>query len=404
MGIVLNNQGKLEEAIKAYTKVLSVKPDYAKAYNNMGISLKDQGKLDKAIEAYNKALSINPDYAEALHHMGIALQDQGKLNKAIEAYNKALSINPDYDALIENFFLLETQLLNTENINKKLRNITNKQIIRLKKRPKFQILKAVSLFIDADLNTTQEHIKNFKRCDENLFSSMKPKDKIFCIGYANFLNRLTEKPLPKTISDSDNLIYHLGESHCLSYAHQFININGTDFKILPKITFGGKAFHFSRKVNNQYKAITKANFYGIPKGSKVFISFGEIDCRPNEGFISAASKINRPMDDLITDTVRGYINWFAEQNQNKNHSLFFFNVPAPIYNEKFTAEVNEEITSIIKSFNNSINKIALYHNFNIIDVYKFTVRCDGFSNGSFHLDSYHLTRDAIFEIEKQIST
>ena len=110
------------------------------------------------------------------------------------------------------------------------------------------------------------------------------------------------------------------------------------------------------------------------------------------------------MDDLITDTVRGYINWFAEQNQNKNHSLFFFNVPAPIYNEKFTAEVNEEITSIIKSFNNSINKIALYHNFNIIDVYKFTVRCDGFSNGSFHLDSYHLTRDAIFEIEKQIST
>jgi tetratricopeptide (TPR) repeat protein len=34
-----------------------MKPDYAEAYNNMGIALQDQGKLDEAIESYNKALS-----------------------------------------------------------------------------------------------------------------------------------------------------------------------------------------------------------------------------------------------------------------------------------------------------------------------------------------------------------
>ena len=58
---------------------------------NMGNALKDQGKLEEAIESYNKALSLKPDYAEAYNNMGNALKDQGKLEEAIEAYNKALS-------------------------------------------------------------------------------------------------------------------------------------------------------------------------------------------------------------------------------------------------------------------------------------------------------------------------
>ena len=34
----------------------------------MGNALQDQGKLEEAIEAYNKALSIKPDYAEAIEN------------------------------------------------------------------------------------------------------------------------------------------------------------------------------------------------------------------------------------------------------------------------------------------------------------------------------------------------
>ena len=42
------SNNKLEEAIEAYNKALSIKPDYAEAYNNMGNALKDQGKLEEA--------------------------------------------------------------------------------------------------------------------------------------------------------------------------------------------------------------------------------------------------------------------------------------------------------------------------------------------------------------------
>ena len=97
MGIALRDKGDLDDAIKAYNKALSIKPDYADAYNNMGIALRDHGNLDDAITAYNKALLINPDYADAYNNMGNALNDQGNLDGAITSYDKALSIMPKHN-------------------------------------------------------------------------------------------------------------------------------------------------------------------------------------------------------------------------------------------------------------------------------------------------------------------
>ena len=65
------------------------------------------------------------------------------------------------------------------------------------------------------------------------------------------------------------------------------------------ITFGGKAFHFSKTKDDAFKAITKANFTSISEGSEVFISFGEIDYRPNEGFLSAAAKLKNQSKNLF---------------------------------------------------------------------------------------------------------
>ncbi|MDB9870387.1 tetratricopeptide repeat protein [Alphaproteobacteria bacterium] len=96
MGNVLKDQGKLDEAIEAYNKSISLKPDFVVSYYNMGNILKNQGKLDEAIKAYNKSISLNPDYTDAYSNMGNALKDQGKLDEAIEAYNKAISLKPDY--------------------------------------------------------------------------------------------------------------------------------------------------------------------------------------------------------------------------------------------------------------------------------------------------------------------
>ena len=91
MGVTLQEQGKLEEAIEAYNKALAIKPDYAEAYNNMGVTLKEQGKLEEAIEAYNKALAIKPDYAEAARNL-VKLPVGCIDEQTISELNKKLSL------------------------------------------------------------------------------------------------------------------------------------------------------------------------------------------------------------------------------------------------------------------------------------------------------------------------
>ena len=96
MGVSAAQIGKLDEAVIAFQKALSIKPDYAAAYLNMGNALKEQQKVEEAIEAYRQAFSIKPDYVEAYYNIGNAFRDQEKLQEAIEAYCKAISIKPDY--------------------------------------------------------------------------------------------------------------------------------------------------------------------------------------------------------------------------------------------------------------------------------------------------------------------
>ncbi len=94
-GYALQMQGLHEQAISSFQKVLSIKPDLPQAHNNIGNALRQQGKLTKAIAAYQKALSINPAFPEALYNLGRSWQDLEKMEEAQSAYRKVLSIKPD---------------------------------------------------------------------------------------------------------------------------------------------------------------------------------------------------------------------------------------------------------------------------------------------------------------------
>ena len=85
----------LDEAIEAYKKSISLKPNYSNAYYNLGVTFQAQGKLEEAIEAYKKSVALKPDYVEAYNNMGVSLKSQGKLDEAIEAFNKTIKIKPN---------------------------------------------------------------------------------------------------------------------------------------------------------------------------------------------------------------------------------------------------------------------------------------------------------------------
>ena len=118
MGVTLQEQGKLNEAIEAYGKAISLQPDFAEAHNNIGSTFLEQGKLDQALEASKKALSLQPDFGEAQSNLGLTLQEQGKLEEALLAYSKALSLQPDYAELYSKIGVaLQDMVFNKPNIH-----------------------------------------------------------------------------------------------------------------------------------------------------------------------------------------------------------------------------------------------------------------------------------------------
>jgi len=95
LGAALADQGRVEEAIPHYFQALRFKPGIAEAHNNLGNALSGQGKVAEAIAHYTEALRINPDYALAHNGLGSALDEQGKVAEAIAHYREALRIEPN---------------------------------------------------------------------------------------------------------------------------------------------------------------------------------------------------------------------------------------------------------------------------------------------------------------------
>ena len=71
--VSLYNQRQFEEAVSEASKLLKDFPNSMNLYNIIGVACQNLGKLDEAIEAFRKAITINPDYAEAVSYTHLTL-------------------------------------------------------------------------------------------------------------------------------------------------------------------------------------------------------------------------------------------------------------------------------------------------------------------------------------------
>jgi tetratricopeptide (TPR) repeat protein len=94
LGLVYFQQGRLDEAIVQYQKVLQINPVETDALNNLGSAFLQQGRPDEAAAYYQKALALQPDSAATLYNLGNALFRQGRTGEAMAQYQQALAIDP----------------------------------------------------------------------------------------------------------------------------------------------------------------------------------------------------------------------------------------------------------------------------------------------------------------------
>lgn len=96
LGVELDAQGRLEEAMDHYLKALRIKLDYVDAHYNLGVVLEKQGRIEEAMDHYLQALQINPKYVKAQYNIGLSLSRQGRLEEAVDYYLQALRVNSEY--------------------------------------------------------------------------------------------------------------------------------------------------------------------------------------------------------------------------------------------------------------------------------------------------------------------
>lgn len=131
LGYALQQLGRLEEALVAYTQAVTLMPDdldaamsrgrvraslgqfegaaadFAKAarlvpqspdaWNNLGNVLLDLERETDAIAAYDKALALRPNFVQVLFNKGKALGALERYAEAAVAYEQALALNPQYE-------------------------------------------------------------------------------------------------------------------------------------------------------------------------------------------------------------------------------------------------------------------------------------------------------------------
>lgn len=92
----LHLQGRVEDAITIYNKVLRIRPDHHLARNNLGALYLGLNDNERALNQFKGALKIKNAFPDALNNLATALKNQKRYEEALEALKQAISLKPDF--------------------------------------------------------------------------------------------------------------------------------------------------------------------------------------------------------------------------------------------------------------------------------------------------------------------
>jgi tetratricopeptide (TPR) repeat protein len=91
-GIVRKREGRDEEAIKDFSRVIAINPKDGGAYVERGLIYDEAGQYEKAIAEYTKAIEIDPNDGVTYYSRGNAYQKEKRYGMAMGDYIKAAKL------------------------------------------------------------------------------------------------------------------------------------------------------------------------------------------------------------------------------------------------------------------------------------------------------------------------
>ena len=107
---VLDELGRVDEAIASLKKITVIDPTFVGPYVNLGFQFTKLGKYKEAIEYFDKALTLEKDEPLALNNRGLAKYHIKDYQGALEDINKSISIYPGNSYAYKNRALVYIEL------------------------------------------------------------------------------------------------------------------------------------------------------------------------------------------------------------------------------------------------------------------------------------------------------
>lgn len=96
LGVLTHQEGRSDEGADLVRRALEQAPGYTDAWSNLGNILKETGRLDEAESAYRRAIGLDERHAAAWNNLGVVLRARGEPAQAVEALRRAIEIAPSY--------------------------------------------------------------------------------------------------------------------------------------------------------------------------------------------------------------------------------------------------------------------------------------------------------------------
>jgi predicted TPR repeat methyltransferase len=106
LALLFFENGRLDEAVRWFTRVVTLAPEASPAHYNLGIIFFEQGDYPGAAQSYEEAARLCPDDADIFFNLGLTWKKLGQFDKAFSCYQKVLTITPDAEDVLYNIGVL----------------------------------------------------------------------------------------------------------------------------------------------------------------------------------------------------------------------------------------------------------------------------------------------------------